>query len=207
MSRFAVAVVMLAWLVPTHHAAADEPKHKLRISTAAPDGTSWANTFIAFGRDIAKQTHGEVELKYYFGGIAGDEMEVYDLMQAGKLDGIVSGGPLCRKVAPSMRVLDVIGLFQNQEEAQHVLNQLRPTLTKEAHDNGYALLATGSLGPIIMFSREPITSMADLQKSRLWTWDLNTVFIKEGTEMKIPIVGTGLTQAQKAFDEKRTDGF
>ena len=55
-SRFAVAVVMLAWLVPTHHAAADEPKHKLRIPTAAPDGTRWANTFIAFGRDIAKQT-------------------------------------------------------------------------------------------------------------------------------------------------------
>jgi TRAP-type C4-dicarboxylate transport system substrate-binding protein len=206
MSRFALAVVMLAWLAPTQRAAAD-PKFKLRIATAAPDGTSWANTFNSFARDISKQTHGEIELKFYFGGIAGDEMEVYDLVKAGKLDGVVSGGPMCRKVAPSMRVLDVVGLFQNQEEATHVLNELRPTLDKESHDNGFALLATGSLGPIIMFSREPITSMADLQKARLWTWDLNGVFIKEATEMKVPIVGTSLTEAQKAYDAKRTDGF
>jgi len=206
-SRFAIAAVMLAALAPARRAAADEPKHKLRIATAAPDGTSWANTFHALARDVSKQTHGEIELKFYFGGIAGDEMQVYDLLEAGKLDGVVSGGPLCRKVAPSMRVLDVVGLFQNQEEAQHVLNELRPTLDKEAHDAGYALLATGSLGPIIMFSREPITSMAELQKARLWSWDLQGVFIKEALEMKIPTVGTGLNEAQKAFDDKRTDGF
>lgn len=200
-----VAGVFVSLAAPDVHA--DGPKHKLRIATAAPEGTSWANTFHKFEREIEKQTNGEVEIKIYYGGIAGTEQEVYKLLQAGKLEGAISGGPMCRDVAPSMRVLDIVGLFQNQKEATYVVNELRPTLDTEAHDAGYAILGTGSLGPIIMFSREPITSMAELQKARLWTWDLNGVFIKEAAELKIPIVGASLTAAHKDFDEKRTDGY
>lgn len=200
------ALVVLVASIGADRANADA-KYKLRIATAAPDGTSWANAFHIMERDVTKDTNGEITFKFYFGGIAGTEDEVYDLLQAGKLDGVVSGGPLCRKLAPSMNVLDVIGLFQTQEEATHVLSELRPTIDKEAHDRGYALLATGSLGPLIMFSREPISTMADLQKSHLWTWNLNRVYVKEAADLKIPITATSLSDAQKSFDDKRSDGF
>ncbi|HEY5945572.1 MAG TPA: TRAP transporter substrate-binding protein DctP [Kofleriaceae bacterium] len=201
-----VAALLIAF-APGHRAAADGAKQKLRIATAAPEGTAWANTLHIFARDLTKDTNGAVETRFYFGGVAGTEDEVYKLLQAGKLDGAVSGGPLCRKIIPSMRALDVVGLFQNQEEATYVLTELRPTLAKEAHEAGYELLATGSLGPLIMFSREPITSMDELRKSKLWSWDLNESFLKEAAELKLPIVGTSLVDAQKAFDDKRTDGF
>jgi TRAP-type C4-dicarboxylate transport system substrate-binding protein len=203
----AVAVLALVLLSPTQRAVADGPKYKLRIATAAPEGTSWANEIHKFIREVDRDTHGEVEMKIYFGGIAGDEPQVSQLLEQGKLDGSISGGALCRKVAPSMRVLDIVGLFQNQEEATYVLSELRPTLDREAHDAGYALLATGSLGPLIMFSREPITSMAELRKARLWSWDMNEVFIKEAAALEIQTVATPLAEAQKAFDQKRTDGF
>ncbi|HEY5950818.1 MAG TPA: TRAP transporter substrate-binding protein DctP [Kofleriaceae bacterium] len=202
-----VAALLACLLVPEQRAFADGKRHKLRIATVAPDGTSWANTFHKFAAELDKETGGDVELKFYFGGIAGTEDEVFKLLQAGKLDGAISGGPICRKVAPSMRVLDVVGLFQKQDEANYVVNELRPALDREAHDAGYALLATGSLGPIIMFSREPITSMAELQKAKLWSWDLQEVFLKEAAELKIPTLGMSLTDAAKAFDAKRTDGY
>jgi TRAP-type C4-dicarboxylate transport system substrate-binding protein len=48
----------------------------------------------------------------YFGGIAGDEPQVYQLLEQGKLDGSSSGGALCRKVAPSMHVLDIGRAFE-----------------------------------------------------------------------------------------------
>jgi TRAP-type C4-dicarboxylate transport system substrate-binding protein len=205
-ARFVMAALMLAALVPGD-AEADRAKYRLRIATLAPEGTSWANTFQKYAREIAKATNGDVEVRFYFGGIAGDELEVYGLLQADKLDGSVSGGPLCSKVAPSMRALDIVGLFQTQEEAIHVLTELRPTLEKEAHDAGYALVATGSLGPRIVFSREPVTSMAELRKTTLWSWSLHEVFHKEAAEMKLSVVGTSPPQAQKAFDEKRVEGF
>lgn len=202
-----VTAVMIAALARADRADADGTKHKLRIATAAPDGTSWAKSFHVFERDLSKDTNNEVEAKIYYGGMAGTEEEVYKLLQAGKLDGVVSGGPLCRMVMPSMKIFDVIGLFQNQEEAAYVLTELRPKLDSEAHKAGYTLIATGSVGPFIMFSREPIASMADLQKTKMWSWNLNELFLKESTAMKLSIVGTSLTDAQKAYDDKRTDGY
>jgi TRAP-type C4-dicarboxylate transport system substrate-binding protein len=206
MSMRIVWTALLVGLL-ARQATADEPKHKFRISTEAPEGTSWAKTFQVFTRDLAKDTHDAVVAKIYFGGIAGDEEQVYKLLEANKLEGAVSGGPLCRRVMPSMKVFDVIGLFQDQGEATHVLAELRPILEKEAHDAGYALVATGSVGPFIMFSRAPIASMADLQKTKLWSWNLNEVFAQEASELKIPIVAKSLGEAQRAYDTKQTDGF
>jgi TRAP-type C4-dicarboxylate transport system substrate-binding protein len=153
------------------------------------------------------QTKDEVEAKFYLNGIAGTEDEVFKRLEAGKLDGAISGGPLCRQVMPSIRVFDVVGMFQNQEEATYVLRELNPALEAEAHKAGYDLLTTGSVGPLVMFTRDPITSMADLQQTRLWSWDLNTVMLKEATALKLKIVATNLEEARKSFDDKRVDGF
>jgi TRAP-type transport system periplasmic protein len=194
-------------IVAFGQADAGGPKHKLRISTAAPDGTSWAKTFNAFAHDVEKSSGGDVEVKIYFGSIAGDEEEVYKLLQAGKLDGVISGGPLCRRVIPSMRAFEVVGLFQTQDEATHVVTELRPTLDREAHDAGYVMLGAGSIGPHIIFSTEPITTMTELRKTRLWQWDLNEGFIKNAAELKLSIVPRPLTSARKTFDDKQIDGF
>jgi TRAP-type C4-dicarboxylate transport system substrate-binding protein len=199
--------LVLGSLAVGGHANAEEAKVRLRIASAAPEGTSWANVLRKFEHEVTKETGGKVAVKLYLGGVAGNEQEVYDLMQAGKLDAAVSGGPICTRIVPSMRVLDVIGLFQDQEEATFVSRELRPTLDREAHDAGYTLLATGSIGSVIMFSREPITSMAELRKSNLWVWDMKEDEIKQAAVLKIPVVPVNLPDAQKAYDTKRTDGF
>ena len=207
MTRTSVVVVVAMVWFAVRPAAAEEPKQRLRIATAAPDGTAWANIFHRFANDVAKDTKGEVEAKLYLNGIAGSEDEMFKRLQAGTLDGAVSGGPLCRDVMPSMRVLDVVGLFQTQEEATYVLGELRPSLEAEAHKAGYELLTTGSLGPVVMFTRDPITSMAELEKTRLWAWDLNDVLLKEAKVLKLKIVATSVETAQKTFDDKRVDGY
>jgi TRAP-type transport system periplasmic protein len=205
-SRWIAVGLACTWLAAAH-AGADTPTLKLRIATPAPDGTLWASTFHKFKEEVNRDTGGKVEIRMYFGGIAGTETEVYELLKAGKLDGMVSGGPMCNRVIPSMRIFDMMGLFQHQEEATYILRELRPILDQEAHRAGFALLGTGSVGPVIMFSREPITNMAELRKAKLWIWDLKTEQRKHAAEMSLAVVPLSLTDAQKAFDTKRIDGF
>ncbi len=59
-------------LLAGRSAAAAEPKHKLRIATAAPDGTTWANILHRFANDVGKETKGEVEAKLYLGEAAAE---------------------------------------------------------------------------------------------------------------------------------------
>lgn len=75
----------------------------LRLATVAPDGTGWARELKAFGREISTSTHDDVLIKWYMSGIAGDELQSHERVQRDQLDGILSGGMLCQRLAPSMR--------------------------------------------------------------------------------------------------------
>ena len=102
-----------------------EPATVLRIATAAPDGTGWAREIRAFAREVEISTHGKVTVKWYFGGIAGDEVEVADRVQRGQLDGTASGGVLCQRSSPTMRVIGLQGMVQTRDEARHLHGLLR----------------------------------------------------------------------------------
>ncbi len=81
----------------------------IRMATVAPDGTSWARELKAFDREVQTVTHGQVRVKWYFGAIAGGEDEVKERIERNQLDGAASGGMMCQRVAPSMRVTRVMG--------------------------------------------------------------------------------------------------
>src|SRR5690348_4499292 len=76
---------------------------RLRFATVAPQGTGWAREIDAFTRDVATATDGGVQLKWYMGGIAGDEFEVIDRIHKDQLDGAALS-IACEKLAPSLHV-------------------------------------------------------------------------------------------------------
>jgi TRAP-type C4-dicarboxylate transport system substrate-binding protein len=195
----------LAALLWTHAAFADGTV--LRLATAAPDGTAWARLLKSTGDGIAASTNGALRIKWYFGGIAGDELETADRMAKGQLDGVASGGPLCERIMPTMKVLGMPGLFQSRDEAAFVMHQLRPGLTDEAQKGGFALLITSGLGPTVLFSRQPIRNLAELRATKLWTWELNEVEIKAEKAMGIGVVGGTLLAAGKSYSTNAVDGF
>jgi len=199
----ALAVILVA--LPAIVTA--EPKVQLRMATAAPDGSGWARELKVFAREVESGTNGEVVIKWYFGGLAGDEYAMGDRLRRGQLDGATSGHMLCQRVAPSVRTLRVPGVVRTREESDYLLAQLTPSMTAEAEREDMVLLQVGTLGPDVIFSRKPISSLSELRRIKLWRWSLDEVGIAMGKEMGLSIVATPLEQATQAFDEQRLDGF
>jgi TRAP-type C4-dicarboxylate transport system substrate-binding protein len=202
-TRALIAALLLGALAG---AAAAEPT-VLRFGTVAPNGTAWARIARQTGADLDQATHGQVTTKWYFGGIAGDELQMADRVRRDQLDGIVSAGMLCAKLSPSMRVLRVIGLFQTREESAYVAGRLKPIFDEEFRKAGFVNMGEVGIGPDLIFSRTPIRSMADLRKARLWTWDLDDVFRTSMPLLGVPVVPLKIEDAYRAYDEHRIDGF
>ena len=57
-----------------------------RFGTVAPDGTAWARIAKQTGVALAEATGGQVTSKWYFGGIAGDELQMLERMRKDQLD-------------------------------------------------------------------------------------------------------------------------
>jgi TRAP-type C4-dicarboxylate transport system substrate-binding protein len=204
--QFAALVVAASALIGAAPAGAD-PAYVLRMATAAPEGTAWARLLRSFGRDVETATAGQVRMKWYLGGVAGDELQMGERVKKGQLDGVASGGPLCTRLAPSMRVLGLVGLFQSRGEAAYVMGRLKPTLDEEFQQSGFSYLGELTVGPIVLFTRRPVESLTELRRTPMWIWNLDDVLGAETQQLGLRTVPLSVERAARAYDDATVDGF
>jgi TRAP-type transport system periplasmic protein len=198
--RALVAVLLLSRV-----AAAEEAT--LRIGTVVPEGTSYAREMRTMSHDAETESRGGVRLKFYMGGIAGDELDMIARIKRGQLDGVLSGGMACEAMAPSMRVARIPGLFQTWAETSYVLGKLRPVLEEEAQKSGFRYLGEAIVGPSIVFSRKPVVTLRDLQQTRFWIWDIDRMLGAVLPAMGLNVTPLPIRDAYGAFESGRVDGF
>ncbi len=179
----------------------------LRIATLAPDGTVWARELHEWEALVEKESGGAVRVKIYFGGVAGDELEVGERIRRGQLDGILSAGTMCERAAPSLRVMKVLGMFQSRDEAALVMRRLKPVFDREAQANGFVNIAEGGLGSVIIFSRKPVASMTELRRTTFWTGRQDELTRTQLSALGVHVVPLALTEAGPAYAAGRVDGF
>jgi TRAP-type C4-dicarboxylate transport system substrate-binding protein len=179
----------------------------IRMATPVPEGTLWAREIRSFVQHVEKATDGQVHFKIYYGSIAGDELTVGERIKREQLDGAFSGGQLCMRAAPSMRVMRVLGLFQGRAELNYVMGRLKPTIDEEFRKAGFVNLGLVGVGPELIFSRKPIVTLADAKATRLWTWGSDNTLGPGLDGLGFKTVRAGLEDAGRLYDEGKVDGF
>jgi TRAP-type C4-dicarboxylate transport system substrate-binding protein len=199
--KTALALVLL-W-----SAAARADDVVLRFASVAPEGSEWARELRAFARRVETASQGHVKVKWYMNAVAGEELEELDRLHKGQLDGVASGQILCERVSPSMQIAHIPGLFRSRDEIGFAVARLLPDLDAEARRAGMVLLTTTVLGPGVVFSRTAPHSLAELQKLRLWRWDLDQIGIAHSRVMGLTLVPRPVHEAARAYDQDEIDGF
>jgi TRAP-type C4-dicarboxylate transport system substrate-binding protein len=204
--RLLGCLVGVGILVLVGTAGADPAPVRIRMAAVAPDGTAWARELKVTSREVTQVSGGSVEIKWYLGAIAGDEVEVLDRIRRGQLDG-AAGASFCERLAPSLRVLRIPGLVHDRDEGRHVIARLRKAYDEEFNRAGFVGLFVEPFGPEVLFSRTPIATMEDLKTRRVWVWGLAETLLGLLRQMGVNVVALPLEQAARAFDEGRVDAF
>jgi len=206
MARWVAALILLSSFSSSLAIAQPLPRERLRMAAIAPEGTGWAREIKALNRDLAALTGETLELKWYLGGIAGDELEEIDRVRRGQLDG--TGGALfCERLAPSLRVTRITGLFQSRDETRYVIGRMRARLDAEFEKSGFVNLGVAGFGNDIFFSRTPVRSLTELRQGRYWIWSVDDLWRELLKELGVHTVPLPIVEAARAYDENRIDGF
>lgn len=109
----------------------------IKLGTLVPRGSPWELSLkhlAAEWKDISK---GEVVLKIYPGGIAGDEQDMIRKMRIGQLDaaGVTVGGLI--DIYPEIMVLTLPLLIRNEEEYIHVFEEMKQPFEEELNRRGF----------------------------------------------------------------------
>ena len=146
------------------------PQHQLRIATLAPRQSDLGRAFQQLRKELKEVTNGQVNLKMYDGGVAGDEMTVVRKMRVGQLDGALLTSTGLGALVPQVLVLQAPGLITNYPALDDVREKLGPDLVALFDKAGYELISWGDSGQVRIFSKHKIQHPNDLKNVRPWVW-------------------------------------
>src|SRR4051812_40177341 len=108
----AALALALSSLAPGRAAAQE---HTLKIATLAPEGSSWMRLFSEWGRQLNEHSGGRLRIKFYAGGIAGDERDVVRKIRLGQMSGAAVTSIGLGLIQSEVRVLELPLLLEGYD--------------------------------------------------------------------------------------------
>ena len=161
-----VKIASLALLLIFFSASADAKR--LKIATLAPAGTTWMKELKAGANLIAERTGGRVKLKFYPGGVMGNDQSVHRKIKIGQLHGgaFTPGG--LAQVDSSIQSLGLPMMFKSFDEVDYVRAKMDPVIKQQMEAKGFVLLGISEGGFVRILSKKPMQSLESIRNSKVW---------------------------------------
>lgn len=161
MKKLFLTVLVLAFSLPLHAAT-------LKVATVTPEGSQWMKDMRAGAKEIKERTEGRVQIKYYGGGVMGNDQKVLSRIRIGSLQG---GAFTPTALAAQYSGLNLYGLpmvFDSEEEAAFVRSKLDSKLSAGLEEAGFVNFGFAAGGFAVLMSNTPITKFDDLKGKKVW---------------------------------------
>jgi TRAP-type C4-dicarboxylate transport system substrate-binding protein len=161
-----VKISSLALLLIFFSAGADA--NRLKIATLAPAGTTWMKEMKTGASLIAERTGGRVKLKFYPGGVMGNDQSVHRKIKIGQLHGgaFTSGG--LAQVESSIQSLGLPMMFKSFDEVDYVRAKMDPVIKQQTETKGFVLLGISEGGFVRILSKKPMQNLESIRNSKVW---------------------------------------
>lgn len=158
----------------------------LKLATVSPEGSMWVKTFRAAADAIEKETEGRVTLRFYPGGVMGNDAAVLRKIRIGQLHGgAVTTGSLVQ-VYRDLSVYSMPFMFNNLTEVDAARAVIDGQLMEGLEDKGFVSFGLMEGGFAYLFSKRSIHNLNDLQQSKVW--------VPEGDDLALAVMrGVGVT--------------
>lgn len=166
---FRLAALLAAFVVALPGLAA-AGKVKVKLGTLAPDGSAWHNLLKELGNRWKAESNGDVELKIFAGGVAGNEGDMVRKMRIGQLQAAAITVIGLHDIDAAPQAVGMPGLCTNEAELAYVMERMAPKLEAKLEAKGFVVLAWGDTGWAQFFFKEPVRTPAEAKGKKLFTW-------------------------------------
>ncbi len=161
MKKFFWILSALVISLPLHAAT-------LKIATVTPEGSQWMKDMRASAAEIKERTEGRVRIKYYGGGIKGDDKKVLVQIRIRQLQGGAFTPSALSSQYSDLNLYGMPLIFDSEAEAAYVRSRLDGRLQQGLEDAGFVNFGFATSGFANILSNTPVKSLADLKGKRVW---------------------------------------
>jgi len=140
----------------------------LKIATVTPEGSQWMKDMRASAKEIKERTDGRVEIKYYGGGVMGNDTKVLGRIRIGSLQGGAFTPTALSSQYPDINLYGLPLNFDSEEEAAFVRERLDPTLEAGLEEAGWVNFGFAAGGFAVVMSNTQVDELSDLKGKKVW---------------------------------------
>ena len=145
-------------------------KIRIKLGTLAPEGSPWFDGVHRIGARWKKATHGDVVLKVYPGGVAGDEDDMLRKIRIGQLHAASVTGIGLSRITRDTLALQIPMMIRSYDELDYLRAQMGPRIRAKLREEGFVVLHWGDAGWVHFFSKKPVSTPEELAKLKLFVW-------------------------------------
>ncbi|MEE8432757.1 MAG: TRAP transporter substrate-binding protein DctP [Candidatus Desulfatibia sp.] len=144
---------------------------RLKIATLSPEGSVWMQKMREGSQELARRTNNRIRIKFYPGGVMGDDNTVLRKIRIGQLHGgAVIGGSLTKYFKDSQ----IYGLpmkFKSFEEIDYVRRQLDQRIIDGFEKGGFVTFGIAEGGFAYVMATVPIRTVEEMRRQKVWVPD------------------------------------
>lgn len=202
--RKIIALALLSFFLTS----LQEPK-RVRFGSVIPKDSPWEEGINAYIKNVETKSGNKVKFKTYLGGQLGGEVEMIKSVAMGSLDaGAFTVAAVSEALSiPQLQVFELPFLFNSDEEADYVMDQMFDVMSDVFAKKGLVLIMWGTNGWRSFGTKsKPVLSPADLKglKMRSQESDVYINFYKTMGATPVPISTPDVLVALKTG---MVDGF
>jgi TRAP-type C4-dicarboxylate transport system substrate-binding protein len=161
-----LAGVLLGAVLAAASAAAGAVE--IKIATVAPDGSRWMQQMRAGAEEVNAKTNERVSIKFYPGGVMGNDAQVLRKIRIGQLQGgAFTAGGLGERYG-ALNLYGIPLLFRSLDEIDAVRAVLDRELQAGLERVGFVTFGFIEGGFAHLLSNEPIRSVEDMRRKKVW---------------------------------------
>lgn len=140
----------------------------LKIATVAPEGSLWMSEMRASAERAEKATEGRVKIKFYPGGVMGNDATVMRKIKLGQLQGGALTGSELSGFSKNAQLYGLPFLFADPNEIQPIRAQFDQYIRRDLDDAGFAVLSMAGVGFAYLMSSDDVSQRANLERRKIW---------------------------------------
>lgn len=147
----------------------------LKIATVAPEGSAWMKEMRAGAMEVQERTEGRVQIKFYGGGVMGNDSKVLGKIRIGNLHGGAFTPSALQKIYPEIALYGLPLTFESVEEVAYVRARLDKTIRDGLEEAGFINFGFAAGGFALIMSNDPVKGLDDMKGKRVWVPEGDTI--------------------------------
>lgn len=201
----ALSIAVVAPHVAPAQEAAAAPTITISMATLAPAGSTWMTNFEAANRELRRRTSNRISVRWFAGGVQGDEAEVIRKIRAGRLDGAAVTAVGLGQIHQPILAFQIPGMFANNAKFIQARDALRPVIDQAFNAQGFTMLGFGTTGNPRLMSKNEVRTPTQLRSAHPWQWSDDRILPQVFAQAGATGVRLGVPEVLGALSTNRID--